>query len=391
MASAVKSNCEHQLFGWGPEVASSGHDITQFNDDQAACHIRQNEIDVLIDLMGWSSDARPGVLAYHPASLQVQWTSSPQPSGLRSIDAALVNRHAMQEKDAKGFSEALWHWDGHTGMPESPAEGQTWLRSLEQLLASHHAQLPPRTVQQPPAPGETSLLLAPKSRGRRYVIVAPPYEHTSAGIRVLYDLQKWLVCAGYDAMVCTWFAGYPVAGFADDIVIYPEVAPGNLLQAQRVVRYIMNTPGKLGFGEKTYAPDELLVAYNRQLAPYADGLVLQVPSTEAFFHDRSTGRDKDAVYVGKGSNLARHPEHCIEITKAFPPTRTALADFLRTVDTLYTYDNFSMIVYEAKLCGCKLAFINASGEVEPMHDVPVPNLEEFRIQLHQFIQITQAL
>jgi predicted O-linked N-acetylglucosamine transferase (SPINDLY family) len=242
------------------------------------------------------------------------------------------------------------------------------------------------------APGTPSDIVVPHpARDRRYVIVAPPFQHNSAGIRVLYDLQKWLVRAGLDAIVCTWFESYPVDQFEDDIVIYPEVAPGNLLKAKRVVRYILNVPGKLGRGEKTYAKDELLIAYNRELAPYANGRMLQVPSIEPFFCTDDTPRTIDAYFVGKGRDLGRHPGDAVAITKAFPATRRAMADFLRSVKTLYMYDDFSMISEEARLCGAEVKLIDKDGELRPYPQYDYPTLEQFKAQLHDFIELTRKL
>lgn len=239
--------------------------------------------------------------------------------------------------------------------------------------------------------GTSNLDKAQDASERRYVIVAPPYQHNSAGIRVLYDLQKWLVRAGLDAIVCTWFEGYPVDQFADDIVIYPEVAPGNLLKATRVVRYILNVPGKLGYGEKTYAPNERLVAYNKELAMYANGMMLQVPSIEPFFHANGCDKTRDAVFVGKGQDLGLHPAACVAITKQFPATRKEVARLLRSVKTLYMYDDFSMISHEAALCGCEVKLIRADGAIVDYPHLSYPTLDEFKVQLHDFIEMTKTL
>ena len=272
------------------------------------------------------------------------------------------------------------------------------------LEAHYHAALqalPPRPEKPKYKPRDLAYLrpLIPSSPGHarsivqgRVVIAAPPYQHNSAGIRVLYNLQRWLVCAGVDAMVCTWFQGYPVEQFRNDIVIYPEVAPGNLLRAKRVVRYILNTPGKLGHGESSYAPEEVLVAYNRQLAPYADGVVLQVPVVEEYFNAQGDSqRTNDAFYVGKGKNLCVHPDHCVEITKTYPETRLAMAAFLKTVDTLYTYDDFTMLAIEAQLCGCKIQVIKPDASIVPYVPEHLPSEDEFRVQLHEFIELLKTL
>jgi hypothetical protein len=391
-ASEQDRHCEHYFFSWGDRLVEHAVDLTALTNEQAACLIRRREIDVLVDIHGWAGNYRPGILAYHPASLQITWPRIAQPSGLAAIDIVLLTGSEHPTAQPSDFSEkrVSFKFEYEVDLNQSISENDG-LTQLEKLLVHEHSVLNPRRLAFVSPQESLAYLQAPESKGSRYVIVAPPYEHNSAGIRVLYELQKWLVRAGYDAVVCTWFQGYPVGGFSDDIVIYPEVAPGNLLQARKVVRYIMNTPGKLGHGEKTYAANELLVAYNQDLAPFADGLVLQVPSTEAFFHSCGVTRYRDAVYVGKGRDLGRHPSNCVEITKYFPKTRPALADLLRTVNTLYSYDDFTMLAYEAQLCGCKVVLINPLGEVKPVDDVDIPEIDKFKMQLHQFIEITQRI
>jgi hypothetical protein len=381
--------CQHILFGWGQGLQPNAHDISSRTDDEAACLIRTNEVDVLIDLMGCGENSRPTISDYHPASLQLTWLAKSQPSGMAAIDGALVDLAAIPATDIPMFMELLVDVGRASEIAvESP---QSFLWRVEQLLRDSHAKLQKRTNLTAPTNGTPDYISPPKSKGRRYTIVAPPYEHTSAGIRVLYDLQKWLIRAGYDSIVCTWFQGYPVGSFKDDIVVYPEVAPGNLLNGSRIVRFILNMPGKLGHGERTFAQNELLVAYNLELAPYADGLVLQVPSTEPFFYSENSIRDKDAFYVGKGRNLGLHPPNCVEITKNYPATRSALADFLRTVNTLYSYDDFTMLAHEAELCGCKVTLIDKMGQVGPLQNLPVPDALQFSAQLHTFIELTQSL
>jgi hypothetical protein len=273
-----------------------------------------------------------------------------------------------------------------------------FVRDLEDLYRKAVDTLPgPLAMSKP----DTSYLAAPHGQphldkkqdpnSRRYVVVAPPYAHNSAGIRVMYDLQKWLVLAGLDAIVCTWFNGYPVEQFEDDIVIYPEVAPGNLLKAKRVIRFILNVPGKLGYGEKTYDPGEILVAYNKELAPYANGRMLQVPSIEPFFNADGAVKTVNAVFVGKGQDLGLHPADCIAITKAYPPSRREVAQLLRSTRTLYMYDDFSMISHEAALCGCDVKLIRKDGAIVDYPHLSWPTIEEFKVQLHDFIEMTKTL
>ncbi len=52
-------------------------DITDFSDDAAAKKIRDDGIDILIDLNGYSKDARLNVFAMRPAPIIVNWLGFP--------------------------------------------------------------------------------------------------------------------------------------------------------------------------------------------------------------------------------------------------------------------------------------------------------------------------
>ena len=235
---------------------------------------------------------------------------------------------------------------------------------------------------------------APASTNRRYVIFAPFYRHNSAGIRVLYDLQKWLVLAGYDTIVIAGIHGYDTTQFAEDIVIYPEVVAGNPLKVRRVVRYILNVPGKLG-GTKHYAAHELLVAYSEPLAAHAHGRILNLPTIEPFFCKTDGPKPKLAVYVGKGADLKLHPEECIYITRDFPSSRRGVATLLQQVSTLYTYDDFTAIELEALLCGCEVKVIQKNGEITNLQNSflnsQITPIQDVKAQLHDFIEMTKLL
>ncbi len=246
----------------------------------------------------------------------------------------------------------------------------------------------------PSVTADLSYIRAPASAHRRYVIFAPFYRHNSAGIRVMYDLQKWLILAGQDAIVIAGVTSYATEQFAEDIVIYPEVVTGNPLKAKRVVRYILNVPGKLG-GTKHYAAHELLVAYSEPLAAHAAGRILNLPTIEPFFCKVDGPKPKLAVYIGKGADLKLHPEECIYITRDFPSSRRGVAMLLQQVSTLYTYDDFTAIELEALLCGCEVKVIQKNGEVTDLQysflDSQITPIQNVKAQLHDFIEMTKLL
>lgn len=86
--------------------ASSDHwrDISLLNDDQAASLIRADEIDVLVDLSGYTGSSRLPVFILRPAPLQVSWLGYLNTTGLRSMDYRISDRHA----DPVGTSEHLY-------------------------------------------------------------------------------------------------------------------------------------------------------------------------------------------------------------------------------------------------------------------------------------------
>jgi O-antigen biosynthesis protein len=218
----------------------------------------------------------------------------------------------------------------------------------------------------------------------RYVITAPPYTHKSAGIKVLYELQKWLIRYGKDAMILNFKSPYRAED--DDIVVYPEIVSGNPLRAKRVVRYILNHPGLLG-GDKEYDRNEILIAYDSALAQYSNGVILTTPCIEDFFSDMGYERTLNCFYVGKGTNT-HHPatRACIEITSRWPARRRELAELLNRTRTFYTYDQRTALITEATRCGCTVRIV--VGEELSENPLEKFDLEGFKLQMEQFIRMT---
>jgi len=223
----------------------------------------------------------------------------------------------------------------------------------------------------------------------RYVIVAPTYNEKTAGIKVLQELQKWLIRSGKDAIIpnIDINASYHIED--DDIVVYPEIIRGNPLNAKRVVRYILNVPGKLG-GDTEYDKNDILVAYTEEFSAYSNGVWLEIPIIEDFFCDRGYERTIDCVWVGKGVNT-HHPAtaDCLEITYKWPKKRRELAELLNRTRTFYSYDHRTHLLTEATLCGCTVMRIDGDDLVNMAGHQPLPpGPEEFQRQLDQFIQMT---
>ncbi|MCO8169027.1 tetratricopeptide repeat protein [Pseudomonas sp. 21LCFQ02] len=75
-------------------------------DDATAAHlIRQHEIDILIDLHGLTSGARPNILAWRPAPVQMTYLGFPGPTGLPGIDYVIADRYLIPDQERPYYSE----------------------------------------------------------------------------------------------------------------------------------------------------------------------------------------------------------------------------------------------------------------------------------------------
>jgi hypothetical protein len=213
-----------------------------------------------------------------------------------------------------------------------------------------------------------------------YYIVAPPYSRFSAGIKVLHLLchalnrrgqQAYLLIlpdmpSGVDVMGPDLLTPRLTQGIIDahkeqgrtPVVVYPETIRGNPMNAPLVVRYLLNEPGLLG-GDRTFAPDEIMVPYSEVLAQTEEqkSSVLFIPVSDTrIFRPPPPGtlRQGSAYYAMKYKQ--RHvasfklPEpDSIEITFAQSPEE--LAEIFRRVDKFYCYEATSTAL-DAGLCGC---------------------------------------
>ncbi|WP_160162733.1 tetratricopeptide repeat protein [Magnetococcus marinus] len=66
------------------------HLIGHLDDAAAARFIAAQEIDILVDMMGYTTHARPGILAHRPAPVQVSWLGYPGGMGDRRLADYLV-------------------------------------------------------------------------------------------------------------------------------------------------------------------------------------------------------------------------------------------------------------------------------------------------------------
>lgn len=72
--------------------------IGEMTDKEAADCIRSHEIDIMIDLQGLTSGARPLILSYRPATLQMTYLGFPGTTGLPWIDYVIADKYLIPDE-----------------------------------------------------------------------------------------------------------------------------------------------------------------------------------------------------------------------------------------------------------------------------------------------------
>lgn len=88
---------------------SSEHfvDVRELNDRAVAERIRADEIDILVDLKGWTRHHRLGIFAHRAASVQVSYLGFPGTTGADFIDYVIGDRWVTPLEHAAFYSEKI--------------------------------------------------------------------------------------------------------------------------------------------------------------------------------------------------------------------------------------------------------------------------------------------
>lgn len=82
-------------------------DVTGMPDEAVSQLIRDRQIDIAIDLNGYTANARPGILVGRPAPVQVNYLGYPGTMGVDWIDYLIADRCVVPPEAASFYSEKL--------------------------------------------------------------------------------------------------------------------------------------------------------------------------------------------------------------------------------------------------------------------------------------------
>jgi predicted O-linked N-acetylglucosamine transferase (SPINDLY family) len=106
-------------------------DVRAMSDLAAARLIREMEIDIAVDLKGFTKDARSRILAHRPAPVQVSYLGFPGTMGTAFIDYILADRVVIPDQHAGFFAEHVVRLPGcyQVNDNERPITGRTPTRA----------------------------------------------------------------------------------------------------------------------------------------------------------------------------------------------------------------------------------------------------------------------
>lgn len=263
-------------------------DVREKSDLEVARMLREMEVDIAVDLKGFTENGRIGIFAHRPAPIQTSHIGYPGTSGADYIDYIIADRHLVPDGAEQHYSEKIVYMPdsyqvndnkrpiaeavpsrAELGLPESgfvfcsfnnnykitPAVFDVWMRLLKQVPGSvlwlleanpvaaanlkREAQLrgvpSDRLVFAPRMPQKEHL--ARQRAADLFLDTVPINAHTTASDALWAGLPV-LTCSG------NAFAGR-VAGSLLHAAGLPELVTGNLAQYEAMALKLATEPGTL--------------------------------------------------------------------------------------------------------------------------------------------------
>jgi protein O-GlcNAc transferase len=112
------------------------HDVTSESDAAIAQGLRALEIDIAVDLKGFTLDSRPEIFAYRPAPIQVGYLGYPGSIGVDCLDYVLADETVAPFEHAPFYSEKI------VQLPDSYQVNDRKRAIAERTPSRHEAGLP---------------------------------------------------------------------------------------------------------------------------------------------------------------------------------------------------------------------------------------------------------
>jgi predicted O-linked N-acetylglucosamine transferase (SPINDLY family) len=84
-------------------------DVREMTDEEIARMIRDKEIDILVDLMGFTRECRTGILAHRPAPVQVNFLGYPATMAAPYMDYIIADAIVIPESHKAHYAEKIVH------------------------------------------------------------------------------------------------------------------------------------------------------------------------------------------------------------------------------------------------------------------------------------------
>jgi predicted O-linked N-acetylglucosamine transferase (SPINDLY family) len=89
-------------------LCSNWHDVHGLPDEELVTQIRNDRIDILIDLAGHTAKNRLPAFAWKPAPVQVTWLGYFATTGVEEIDYVIADPWTLPESEERFFTEKVW-------------------------------------------------------------------------------------------------------------------------------------------------------------------------------------------------------------------------------------------------------------------------------------------
>lgn len=216
----------------------------------------------------------------------------------------------------------------------------------------------------------------------RYVIYTPSFSDTNGGAIFLHGLADMLAGLGENAAVTPMAPLYRTgkrdrirrffrpdpfdtmpgskAGVVsrreigdDDIVVYPEIVPGNPLGARNVVRWLLYKPGV--FHRFAPGPDEMFFAVGDFCdVPQVTGGAARLTAWRVHpaYRDPCETRRRGSCYMLRKGREKAIAHDLTDSVRLDGKSHDEIAAAFRRAEVFYCYDEMTLYAQYAVLCGC---------------------------------------